>query len=237
MIDLIATFNAARLAQAAYIMDDARLGEQLQAMGHTLIDQYADRDSQAMLSIGPDGSVHLSLSGTRFSDHKIGDLIDDMDLFPVDVGNGAAVTHGPYESAAEIWEWARRRAPSGAIFNVCGHSLGGWRCSYTPLFVPSKQIGTLHAFEPPKGANAKYYKMYEAELAEMVIVGNSSDVWFGYPRLGGWLHRPGPMLWLRDDGYRVIDTKDWPGGFDFSDHSIDLVVDRLARLTSTLHSI
>jgi hypothetical protein len=143
------------------------------------------------------------------------------------------VTRGPYQSAAEIWAWAKTCVPADTVWNVEGHSLGGWRTSYTPLFVPAAQIGMLHAFEPPKGANAAYYSRFVAELASLVIVGNGRDIWFGYPRLGrDWMHRPGDMLWLQSTGFSIIDTAAWPGGLNLADHSIDLVVERLERLAN-----
>jgi hypothetical protein len=229
IIDWAAMSAAAHRAQAAYIIDRAQAKAAFEALGHVFIDQYQDDDSQAVLSVA-DGQTYLSISGTRFSAGKIGDLIDDMQTESVELGDGAAVTRGAYESAKEIWNWALKLAPAGTVFNVCGHSLGGWRTTYTPLFIHYAQIGTLYAFEPPKGASLAYYQKYEKELAGLVIVGQGADVWFGYPRLGPWIHRPGPMIWIQETGFSVIDTAAWPGGFDLGDHSIDLEVTRIDAL-------
>jgi hypothetical protein len=233
MMDLAAIAAAAQRAQAAYIIDPAQAKAAFEALGHTWIGQYQDGDSQAVLSLDSTGATCVSISGTRFSSGKIGDLIDDLQTEAVDVGDGAKVTRGAYESAKEIWDWALKLAPADTVFNVCGHSLGGWRTTYTPLFIPAAQIGTLHAFEPPKGANLAYYRKYEKELAGLVIVGQGADVWFGYPRLGGWIHKPGPMLWVKASGFSIIDTREWPGGFDLDDHSIDTEVERLVRLAAS----
>ena len=224
---------AAKRAQAAYIIDPAQAKAAFVALGDTWIGQYQDGDSQAVLSIDATGTTCLSISGTRFSAGKIGDLFDDVQLEAVDVGDGAKVTHGAYESAKEIWDWALKLAPKGAVFNVCGHSLGGWRTVYTPLFIPAAQIGTLHAFEPPKGANLAFYQKFVRELAGLVTVGQGRDIWFGYPRLGGWLHKPGPMIWLQASGFEIIDTSAWRGGFSFDDHSIDLAVSRILAMIAT----
>lgn len=224
---------AARRAQTAYIIDPAQAKAAFEALGDTWIGQYQDSDSQAALSIDSSGATCLSISGTRFSAGKIGDLFDDVQIEAVDVGDGAKVTRGAYESAKEIWDWALKLAPTGTVFNVCGHSLGGWRTAYTPLFIPAAQIGALHAFEPPKGANLAYYQKYAKELAALVIVGNGLDVWFGYPRLGDWMHRPGAMVHLQQTGFQLIDTSKWPGGLSLSDHSIDLVVSRLQAIAAT----
>jgi pimeloyl-ACP methyl ester carboxylesterase len=221
---------AARRAQAAYIMDAGASKSAFEALGYQWIGQTKDHDSQAVLSSDSSGAVYLSISGTRFSDRQLGDLFDDMDLCPVHVGDGAYVTRGAYEGLTDVWQWAKELVPVGTIFNVEGHSLGGWRASYTPLFLPATQIGALHCFEPPKGANAAYYAKFATELASMVIVGNGRDIWMNYPRLGDWLHRPGPMIWLQSKGYQEIDTAAWPGGFSLGDHSIDLVVERLAAV-------
>ncbi|MBU9203147.1 hypothetical protein KTD31_17460 [Burkholderia multivorans] len=228
--DFSAILAAAKRAQAAYIIDAKASQAAFEALGYTWIGQYEDDDSQAVLTRDAKGAVNLSISGTRFSAGKIGDLIDDLQTEPYDIGGGARVTRGPYQSAGEIWAWAKGSVPAGTVFNVEGHSLGGWRTSYTPLFLPAAQIGTLHAFEPPKGANAAYYARFSAELANLIIVGNGRDIWFGYPRLGEWIHRPGSMVWLRTSGFSVIDTTAWPGGLSLADHSIDLVVSRLVAI-------
>ncbi|WP_321865751.1 alpha/beta hydrolase family protein [Paraburkholderia tropica] len=223
---------AARRADAAYIIDTAKARAAFEALGYTWIGQFKDNDSQAVLSRDASGAVYLSISGTRFSDGKLGDLFDDIVTLPVNLGDGVQVTHGAFDGCADIWAWAKAQVPGGTVFNVEGHSLGGWRATYTPLFLPPAQIGALHAFEPPKGANLAYFQKYSAELARLVIVGNGADLWFGYPRLDRrWIHRPGEMLHLLPTGYRIIDTSEWPGGLDYGDHDIDLVVTRLAVIS------
>jgi hypothetical protein len=231
-MDFAPILSAARRAQAAYIMDAAQAKAAFEALGHTFIAQFKDHDSQAVLSLGPDGKTYFSLAGTRFSDRQLGDLIDDLQTDALDLGGGAKVTRGPYESAKELFAWALSVVPKGTVLNCAGHSLAGWRISYIGSFVPSAQIGSLFAFEPPRGANLAYYAKYQKELAGLTIIGNSADIWFGYPRLGGWKHRPGPMIHLSKTGYQVIDTSAWPGGLSLADHSIDLVVQRLEKLAA-----
>lgn len=236
-MDFAAILAAARRADAAYFIDPAQSRAAFEALDYTWIGQFQDGDSQAVLSRDARG-VYLSISGTRFSDRKIGDLFDDMDVWPVDLGGGVQVTRGAYEGCAEIWAWAKSQVPAGTVFNVEGHSLGGWRATYTPLFLPPEQIGSLHAFEPPKGANAAFYQRYARELAQLVIVGNGQDVWFGYPRLDGrWIHRPGEILHLLEQGFQVINSTAWPGGISYSDHSMDLVVARLRVIAAAGMSV
>lgn len=231
MMDFAPILAAARLAQAAYIIDATQAKGAFEALGHTFISQYQDNDSQAVLSeMG--GATYLSISGTRFSAGKIGDLIDDLQTNPVDLGGGAKVTRGAFDSAKEIFAWALSLVPAGTVLHCSGHSLAGWRISYAPACLPASQIGSLFAFEPPRGANLAYYQKYQKELAGLVIVGNSRDIWVGYPRLGGWIHRPGPMIHLTAAGFEVIDTSKWPGGLSLADHSIDLVVQRIEKLAA-----
>ncbi|WP_322069987.1 alpha/beta hydrolase family protein [Paraburkholderia bannensis] len=231
-MDFAAILAAARRADAAYVIDSAQSRAAFEALGHHWIGHFRDDDSQAVLSSDANG-VYLSISGTRFSAGKLGDLLDDIDTRPVSLGEGVEVTRGAFDGCADIWAWAKAQVPAGTVFNVEGHSLGGWRATYTPLFLPAAQIGALHAFEPPKGANAAYFQKYASELARLVVVGNGADVWFGYPRMDGrWIHRPGEMLHLLPTGYRIIDTSAWQGGLVLGDHDIDLVVSRLAAIAS-----
>lgn len=97
-------------------------------------------------------------------------MFDDIDLAPVNVDGGALVTRGPYESAKEIWDWALKLVPTGTVFNVCGHSLGGWRTAYTAMFIP------VRGLDSPAGRNA---------LAERGRLRNHP-----HGRLG-WRHQPG----------------------------------------------
>jgi hypothetical protein len=232
MMDWAAIALAARRAQAVYIMDAAKAKAAFEGLGDSFVAQYQDDDSQAVLSTDVAGAWHLSLSGTRFSDMQIGDLIDDLQTDALDLGNGAKVTRGPYESAKQIFDWALKLVPTAAVISVCGHSLGGWRTAYTPCFLSSERIGALHAFEPPKGANAAYYAKYQKELAGLTICANGRDIWFGYPRLGYWIHRPGKVVWLTSTGFQLIDSSAWLGGLSLADHSIDLVVDRLEKIAA-----
>lgn len=233
-IDWQAAALAVQRANSAYIMDTAQAKAAFEAMGHVFISQLKDGNSQAVLSVGPDGLTYLSMAGTRFSDGQIGDLIDDLQTDSIDLGDGAKVTRGAYESAGKIFRWALSIVPTGTVLNCAGHSLAGWRISYIPCFVPAAQIGSLYAFEPPRGANLAYYQKYQKELAGLLIFGNSKDIWFGYPRLGDWIHRPGSMAHLLSVGYQMIDTSAWPGGLNLGDHDIDLVQQRIEAIAAPL---
>ncbi|WP_146758013.1 hypothetical protein [Paraburkholderia unamae] len=152
-------------------------------------------------------------------DAVIPQAIGLVSLLPLDSGTATGIKLAP---------WATVLVPCGTVFNVKGLSLGGSRPAYAPLFLSAAQVGALHAFEPPKGANLAYYQRSCADLARLVIVANGRDAWFGYPRLDPRrIHRPGEMLHLLEQGYRVFDTAAWPGGLDLDDHSMELVVSPL----------
>lgn len=238
-MNLAETLAAAKRASMAYAPSPEPL---VTALGLSFIGQYQNDSHQAVLSADPaDGRIFLSISGTRFSQGKLGDLFDDVDLDPVDVGQGARVTKGAYDGLADMWAWARQLAPPGATFNVEGHSLGGWRTAYTPLFLEAGRIGDLYAFESPKPANLAYWQRFDAELASLVNVVNGRDLWASWPfdvpfLKEVWIHQPRNRFWLTGDPgdpLRVIMPDQWPGGRDPADHDIDLVVSRLSTLAGS----
>ncbi|MBN3757253.1 hypothetical protein G3N95_30225 [Paraburkholderia sp. Tr-20389] len=226
--------DAARRAQAAYIMDAAQSKAAFEALGHTFISQFKDHDSQAVLSVGPDGKTYFSLAGTRASDLQIGDIVDDIDLSPVSVAKGANVTRGPHDSAKELYAWALATCPAGTMLNICGHSLAASRTHLAPLFVPSAQIGTLHSFAAPKFADAGYYATYAHQLTNMVCVVNGADGWCSWPWFDRrWQARPLVQhIWLKDDHgtFAMIDGNKWPGGWRFSDHDMDNYEARIGKI-------
>lgn len=227
-----AILAAARRAQAAYVSDAAGARQAFEALGLTFLGQYQNGSHQAVLTCDANGAVYLSISGTRFSQWKFGDLLEDVDIDPLDLGGGALVTSGAYEGLEAMWAWALSLAPVGCVFNVEGHSLGAWRARYTPCFLPAARIGALHGFESPKGANATFWGRYADELAGMVHVVHGRDVFVAWPLVGGWQHPDADHLWLTGDGFQVIRPAQWPGPRVFSDHSIDTIVERIAAIAN-----
>lgn len=224
-----AILAAARRAQAAYIEDAGQAQAAFEALGHTFLGQYQNASHQAVVSLAG-GEVCLSISGTRFG-QSLGDLMSDINLDLIDVGDGAKVTQGAYEGLADMWAWAQSKADAGAVFNVEGHSLGAWRTYYTPLFLPRERIGRTHCFESPKAANAAFWNRYG--LPDTVSTVNGSDIWFGYPFLGDdVIQRPADHIWLKSTGFQIISPTQWPRGFSPSDHSIDLVVQRIEAISA-----
>lgn len=240
-MNLAAVLEAAKRASAAYEVDQAAAQAAFGQLGLDFLGQYQDGSHQAALSHDPtDGAIYLSISGTRFSSGKLGDLFDDLDLDPVDTGAGAMVTKGAYEGLSDMWAWARQLAPPGATFNVEGHSLGGWRTAYTPLFLEVDRIGQLVALESPKPASQTYWCKYDAELSALINVVNGRDLWVSWPfdllNAQRWVHQPRNRLWLTGDPstpLQVIMPDQWPGGRSPADHDIDLVVTRLSALVGS----
>ena len=73
-----------------------------EALGLTWLGQFQNDSHQAVLSRDAAGGIYLTISGTRFG-RSLGDLLEDIDLTPVDVGGGARVTAGAYDGLSELW--------------------------------------------------------------------------------------------------------------------------------------
>jgi hypothetical protein len=234
MIAWQATALAARRAEAAYIINAAQSKAAFEALGDVWSSIYSDANNQAVISVDPSGATHLSISGTRASSLKVGDIFDDVSLDPVSV-KGGTVTAGVISGMQDVWDWALSVAPKGTVFNVAGHSLGASRTHLTPLYLPPNQIGVLHSFEAPKFANAQFYATYAAELARMVCVLNGTDLWAAWCWFDGRYSRPQvDHAWLKDDAgaFSIIPASQWPGGVDPGDHGISLVVARLEKIAA-----
>ncbi|PVX61211.1 hypothetical protein [Paraburkholderia unamae] len=232
-MDWSAIALAAKRANAAYIIDPVQSKAAFEALGDVWNSIYSDSNNQAVMSVDTAGRTHLSISGTRASSLKLADIFDDVSLVPHPV-NGGCVTDGVISGMQEVWNWALSVAPSGAVFNVCGHSLGAARTHLTPLFIPAAQIGVLWSFEAPKFANAKYYATYAAELAGMVCVLNGRDSWAAWPWIDPlWQARPQQdHIWLKSSGFATIPASQWPGLGSFADHDIDLVQARCEKIAA-----
>jgi hypothetical protein len=230
-MDFAPVLAAAKRAQAAYVMDPAQAKKAFEALGHEFIGQFKDSDSQAVVSRDTAGKVYLSISGTRFG-KSLGDLADDLYFRPVDVG-GASVSFGGYDGLIDVWKWAKNLVPADTVWNVEGHSLGGQRALYSPLYLAKDQIGAIHAFESPKGADSRFWVKYADPLKAAVHTVNAADIWYGYPWLSPYSHPDADVIWLKDSGYSIIKPTQWRRGFSLDDHSIDLVVNRLQAIVGS----
>jgi hypothetical protein len=221
---------AARRSSAAYIDDTNSVMAAFQQLGYEFRGQYQDGSHQAVLS-RMDDQTYLSISGTRFG-RKIGDLLDDLDTKPFNIGEGALVALGAYSGLDDMFNWAKVMCPVGTVFTIDGHSLGGGRALFSPLFLPESQIGDVYAFESPKFANAVYWQKHPLDSAVHTV--NGSDIFYGYPFVGSqWVHPARDVIWLKDSGFEVIQPVDWPRGLSVADHGIDKVIARLRAITET----
>lgn len=242
--DFGALHAAAARCSAAYIMDQSQAFAAFEALGEKPLAQYRNADHQAVLcevaTAQPDppgggctpARYRLTISGTRFSQLQLPDLFDDIDNTPADLGDGVMVTRGAFRGCDRLWAWALGIAAPGSIIDVEGHSLGGWRARYTPIFLPEERQGELITFESPKGANVAYWTKYDHRLRGMISVVNARDLWVGWPWVGDWHHPPDPFCWLTGGSYRMVTEKQWPGGRDTRDHDIATIVSLLAALAA-----
>lgn len=222
MIDWKECALAARRANSAYLETEAEAKAAFAVLGDLYISRYVDGSHQVVISVDERGNPWVSISGTRFSEGKILDVLADVSLDPVNLSSGGSVTKGAYEGMDKVWEWALSIVPAGVDINVCGHSLGAARTHLTPLFV--KNIGALYSFESPKFVDKDYYVKYAEPLSKMVCVLNGADLWAGWPWFDSRWSRPlNPHIWLTDGWYSVIKADQWPGGKSNADHDMDSV--------------
>lgn len=227
--------EAARRCAAVYIEEADRATAAFVALGSTAIDRYHDDTHQAVLHRSSRGRTTLTISGTRIGGtlaERIADLAADIDYLDDDPTDGVRVARGALTGLADLWRWVVDRAAPDLPIDVEGHSLGGWRAVYTPLFLASDRIGALTAFEPPKAGDAAFWAKYP-DLARLTTVVHGYDPCVAWPPLGDLIQRPGrSLLWLHDGTWTAVSEADWPGGdiFEIGDHDIERVGDALARL-------
>ncbi len=229
-----ATYIAAQLAAAAYAetLVQAVLG--FNALGYAMLGHYLNADHQAFLLHNADGYT-LAISGTRFG-RSLGDLLDDADIVPVDLGDGVQVAKGPYNGMGAMWVWVQSltHATPDADFAVCGHSLGGERTLLTELFLPATRIRALYAFEAPKCGNDLLWRKLAQSMGKTTTVINGQDLWAGWPLVSTWEHPPMPHVHLNGATWGWVGPAEWPAAVSPDDHSISMVVDRLGKIADAM---
>lgn len=200
----------ATLCNIAYVDDAAEQQKAVQRLGLSFLDRYENKDHQAFVAKLEDRNI-LAISGTRFSDGNIRELLDDEDVLP---SENPEVMEGFYSGGYELFGWANKVSTTPLI--VTGHSLGGARTHTAPLFLPKEKINALVSFAAPKAATEDYWDKFSAPLTRVV---HARDLWVGWPFLGEW-KQPEPMLWLHDSRADNTTQSKWPGGLNAVDHSI-----------------
>jgi hypothetical protein len=242
-INLVEAYLAARLANAVYTEDRVQAAAAFAALGQTFVDQFQNDKHQAVVSRAASGDWWLSISGTRVTEGDVpdgtGDLWEDVDVTPIDIGGGALVGAGAYNGLGEMWAWALNLIPAGTTIKGCGHSLGDWRLAYTGLFLPVARIAHLYGFEGPKPFNQAGWARYGLmpELYTKFVY--EHDVWVGYPWIGPFSQRPGPTLahikTVGASGYtlEIVSEFQLPPLVNAADHSLLNDINALAALAET----
>ena len=231
---LTTVLAAAERANAAYVTDQAASQAAFEALGLQWHGLYQNSDHQAVLSSDAFGRTYLSISGTRFSDGKLGDIFDDLETGWVNVGQGAQVLAGAYSGCRELFGWAQGVAGVGPLC-IEGHSLGGWRARYAPLFMDPSLIAQLLTFESPRSANASYYDRFKTVFGSVALsVVNGHDIFVDWPWLSNEARHPPQTWWhlLEDGSLSVEDPSAWPGGLSRDDHDIANVAAKLRALVA-----
>lgn len=207
---------SAQRCAAAYLPGESDARAAFAQLGSTVFGRYVDDDHQVIAHRTAAGELTITLAGTRVSVEKIlecvGDLRDDMECEPLDLGDGIKVATGAHRGLATVFAWALGffSGNPGQI-SVEGHSLGGQRACYTPLYLPAERIGRMMAFEPPKPANGAYWARYVDLLPSLTTVVHGKDPWFAWDWGGATLmHPPGhSLLWLRDGSSAEVSQDEW----------------------------
>jgi hypothetical protein len=227
---------AARLAQTAYISDLNEARDAFALLGFIALSQYKDDSHQAYVLFSAGGEYTLAISGTRFG-HSIGDVLSDADIVPMTlntISGDLGVSRGTYEGLDKLWTWARSLAPSGEVWTVLGHSLGGERALLLGIQMPPQCVKAVYAFEAPKCADAATWRVLKSHLDKSINVVNGNDLWFGWPFVSEWSHPPVSHIHLLENHgeYAMIDSGEWPHATSAADHDISLVIERLGMICS-----
>lgn len=231
-MDPIGILASAQRCNAAYIEELSAAQAAFSQLGMSFIAQYMNATHQAVLSKDTQGSIYLTIAGTRLTQGNNVDLLDDAWLAPQPCPKGGVVPAGVYAGMWDFWQWVQSNVPAGASVNVEGHSLGGERALLTPLFLENARIGDIFAFEAPQCATQEYWDAYRDELSSAVQTVCGADVWFGWPPAQGYVHdAQRALLWVQSTG--VIQTSvaqwkstyvAWPIGLSYDDHEIVRVI-------------
>jgi hypothetical protein len=219
MPDVTDLLLLARLCNLAYVDSEPVRVKSADALGIIYLATYETVDHRAFLATQRDRTI-LVLCGTRFSDGNWRELFDDEDLLPASAN--PAVMAGFHRGCAEMFGWAREKAPQ--IDTVTGHSLGGARAHLSPLWLGPKEIVSFGA---PKCGTATYWKNSATPLIRVV---HEHDFAPAFPFISEFIQAT-PLLWLHDGKIVEAQEAEWFGD-SLADHSIqDGYVKALEALT------
>lgn len=234
MPDFNRLWLSAEHCSAAYIPEEDKARAALAALGSSFLGRYCDDRHQALAYRDKAGEANVAISGTRMMQgtlaERLGDLAEDIYFRPLDLGGGIKVATGAHDGLGLLWAWALAIFANDATISVQGHSLGGERVPYTPLFLPAARIGRLTAFEPPKPANAAFWARYADELFALSTIAHGRDPWFHWPPAEiaeGLQHQPGEtLIWLNGGTWSWMSEAALPAGdllLHAADHDVGAV--------------
>ena len=205
-------FLSIQRCDAVYEPNEDKAIAAFEELGSTVIGRISTDDNQAILSRPSDGVLTLTISGTRvsegsFEDH-IHDLFQDIDCHPFNIGSGRLVAHQPFNESSVLYSWVKSRAPNESM-RIEGHSLGGWKSTYSPEYLDVGQVISITAWESPKQGNDSYWSDINARgfLEKFTQVYHGKDPWSLWPWECSTLRKgPKPILWAHDN------TWEWAEG-------------------------
>jgi len=219
--------QSAKRCNAIYIEDDVKMRSAFKDLGHDIKSQYVNNDHKAVISVTDESDkLFLTFSGTRFTTgttaQQFGDLFDDINIEPLEIEPGVVVPRGPWDGCEEVFQWAENY-PSTLPFIIEGHSLGS-RSRYARYFLPEARIAQIIAFAAPKFASAAFWAKYWKPGDISCLY--HRDLWASWPwdfiRILPWCQPPGQsLLYIEDKNFARISEKEWLGGLNPGDHSIN----------------
>jgi hypothetical protein len=213
----------AKLAEAAYLVDEHQLALAVGDLGLVYQQRIADAECQCFLAHDMVDTAYVVFQGTRVTKNADpAEWLVDLQVDPLDiVDQGRRVTSGAWRGLQTIAPRlvdALDNEASFANIRLTGHSLGGWY-AHLAQEVLARAGGIAYkpavSFGAPKCGNEAFW----ATLPQPIRVTARHDFapdWA--PRLP-WT-QPGQQLWLNGTGWAFTDHRP-PLNISVADHSID----------------
>lgn len=198
--------------------------------------------NQAILSFDPNGDVRLTISGTRASEgpftDRATDVSEDIRCELFHIGSGRHVAKTPFQEAEVIYTWALNTLSKLGLgdrpLHIEGHSLGGWKATYSSEYVPLERILSVTAWESPKQGDDAYWQDLEERgfLDKLTQFVHGADLWASWPWAFTSLNKGRVLVWIHNGTFTLVTEADWPGGMNWSDHGPTSVVDAVKALAA-----
>jgi hypothetical protein len=239
--DFPSLLGSIQRCDAAYEMDDAVARTMFTHLGCKVLGRLSTDNCQGVASIAADGRQLLTGAGTRFSEgpliYRFSDLAQDIHFYPYRLPGGGAVASGALDRMHALWAWAEPLFDPTQPVHFEGHSLDGQSMLLAPAVVAYDRIASITAWEPPKAADAAFWRVHAGIIDRILQVVHGDDPFFAWPPLGSDLqHAPARTLWLRTpSGWSSITGSDgWSGPSILAepDHDTTTVISALFALVA-----